>query len=65
MFILSLFIPLYSSIRLICSICYCSPSCLPIRYIEDTVMYIDRQPKPVSMTTTQTSRTSGDIRPHR
>lgn len=43
----------------------CSPSCLPMRYIEDTVMYIDRQPKPVSMTTTQTSRTSGDIRPHR
>ena len=36
-----------------------------MRYIEDTVMYIDRQPKPVSMTTTQTSRTSGDIRPHR
>ncbi|KDS11435.1 hypothetical protein M088_3890 [Bacteroides ovatus str. 3725 D1 iv] len=65
MFILSLFIPLYSSIRLICSICNCSPSCLPMRYIEDTVMYIDRQPKPVSMATTQTSRTSGDIRPHR
>ena len=36
-----------------------------MRYIEDTVMYIDRQPKPVSMATTQTSRTSGDIRPHR
>lgn len=32
MFILSLFIPLYSSIRLICSICNCSPSCLPMRY---------------------------------
>ncbi|KDS47714.1 hypothetical protein M090_3294 [Parabacteroides distasonis str. 3776 Po2 i] len=38
---------------------------MPIWYIEDTVMYIDKQPKPMSITTTQMSRTSGDIRPHR